>query len=352
MSFTLVPKESKNKINKAGKTLACGSDSDLEKEFDAISLADKWRACHAYPLNTFNSTLRVRAKNFPNAIVAQRLKRMSTIIDKLKRYPAMQLTTMQDIGGVRIILDSVEDVYKIAKKYSKTGEFAHGLVREYDYIQKPRDEDGYRSLHLVYKYKNKLVPSYNGLLIELQIRTRLQHTWATAVETMGTFLGQALKSRQGDREWLNFFSVTSSAFAYIENTPLVPRYKNMTFEQTFKAVANANQELKVLDKIKGFTVAVNEIIKKGNSDKGWAYHLIILNSLEKRVQIKPYTRNSFEDALRDYANIESQVTSGRKIEPVLVSAGPLAMLRQAYPNFFLDISDFVNRVNDIISTQD
>ncbi len=45
------------------------------------------------------------------------------------------------------------------------------------------------------------------LLIELQLRTRLQHEWATAVETMGTFLQSSLKSSQGPEEWLDFFSL-------------------------------------------------------------------------------------------------------------------------------------------------
>ena len=346
MAFAPVPEESKNQINKAGKILA--NETDPLKVDKARDLADKWRACHAYPLNTFNSTLRRRTKKFSGSpIVAQRLKRMPTIIDKLKRYPAMKLTTMQDIGGVRAVLGSINDVNKLADEYRHKRKFAHELVRDNHYIEKPRDEDGYRSLHLVYKYKNKSAPSYNGLLIELQIRTKLQHAWATAVETMGTFLGQALKSRQGDKEWLDFFAVTSSAFAHMEKSALVPRFESMTQEQTFQAVADANEELKILDKIKGFSVAVSEIIKRG---KSWTYHLIILNSLEKTVQIKPYTRDGFETALRDYSRFEAQAATGKKIEPVLVSAGSLSMVRQAYPNFFLDIRDFVAKVNTIISS--
>jgi hypothetical protein len=36
--------------------------------------------------------------------VTQRLKKFSTILDKLSRYPTMRLTAMEDIGGVRAIL--------------------------------------------------------------------------------------------------------------------------------------------------------------------------------------------------------------------------------------------------------
>jgi putative GTP pyrophosphokinase len=349
VAFSPVPRDSKNQINKAGRILIKDSPSAVELEW-ARELADRWRACHAYPINTFQATLRVKLSDFEqDPIVAQRLKRMPTIIDKLKRYPAMQLTTMQDIGGVRAVLGSVADVYRLADEYRKNTRFAHELIDEKDYIQNPRSEDGYRSLHLIYKYRNKRNPSYDGLRVELQIRTKLQHTWATAVETMGTFLGQALKSRQGDQEWLDFFAIASSAFAHKEKRPPVPRFQHLSREQTFQGVADAEANIRALEKMRGFSVAVNEIVKRRGAGKGWSYHLIILNSLQKTVQIKPYDRDSFKRAVADYSRVESEAAKGEKIEPVLVSAGPIETLRRAYPNFFLDIGDFVKIVNDILS---
>ncbi len=350
MNFAKVPEISKSRINLAGKVLAENKPNGLTIE-ESILIADSWRACHAYPINTFQSTLREKLKNYSNGpLVAQRLKRMPAIVQKLRRYPKMQLSRMQDIGGVRAILNSVNDVYKLAKEYKDKSRFIHELVGEKDYIKSPRDEDGYRSLHLIYKYNNTRaqVEEYNGLLLELQIRTKLQHSWATAVETMGTFLGQALKSRQGDKEWLDFFAIVSSAFASIENTELLPKHKNMSQKEIFGAIIKMNDELKVLEKIKGYSVAVNEINRRGSSEKGWSYHLIILNSLEHIVQIRAYKRGSIEQATNEYAKVEEQAASGKKIEAVLVSAGPITMLRQAYPNFFLDISDFVGRIEKII----
>lgn len=350
MTFSSVPKESKNQINKAGLILVKNNSSAEEIDW-ARDLAEKWRACHAYPINTFQATLRRKLRSFSREpIVAQRLKRMPTIIDKLKRYRMMKLTTMQDIGGVRAVLESVSDVYKLASGYRDNKLLKHDLIDEDDYIKNPRSEDGYRSLHLIYKYKNKIVPTYDNLRIELQIRTKLQHTWATAVETMSTFLGQALKSRQGDQEWLDFFAVTSSAFAYQEKRPLIPRYKNLSHKETYLAVARAEADLGALDKMRGFTVAVEAIVKRRKSGKSWSYHLIILNSLANTVQIKPYNRDSFKQAMRDYSKVEKEAALGKEIEPVLVSAGPLEILRRAYPNFFLDIGDFVKKVRAIISS--
>ncbi|MBQ7074393.1 hypothetical protein IJM86_05100 [bacterium] len=47
---------------------------------------------------------------------------------------------------------------------------------------------------MVYKYQNSYVSEYNGLQIEIQIRTELQHIRATAVETVGIILQKALKA--------------------------------------------------------------------------------------------------------------------------------------------------------------
>lgn len=345
MKFLPVPSESKASINKAGQILAENS-SDLREIDWARDLASRWRACHAYPINTFQATLRRHVKAFAgDPIVAQRLKRMPTVIDKLKRYPNMKLTTMQDIGGVRTVLANVNDVYKLADEYRNNKYFAHELVDEKDYIQFPRDADGYRSLHLIYKYKNNRNPDYDGLRLELQIRTKLQHVWATAVETMDTLLGQALKYRQGDIEWQDFFAITSSAFAYMENANPLPRFASMTYDETARVVKESEAKLRALEKMNGLSVAVDAITK---GSRGSSYHLLILNSLEKTVRIQGYDRESFSQAEEDYSKIEKRAIDGEKLEPVLVSAGSIEKLRRAYPNFFLDIGDFVNKVVEIV----
>jgi putative GTP pyrophosphokinase len=346
MAFSPVPNESKKQIDKAGRILVKENPSHAEWKW-AIDLADRWRACHAYPINTFQANLRLKLRKFSHeSIAAQRLKRMPTIIDKLKRYPAMKLTTMQDIGGIRAILASIDDVYSLTGQF-RNSRIAHKLIDEKDYIANPRSEDGYRGIHLIYRYKNKQAPSYDGLRVELQIRTKLQHTWATAVETMGTFLGQALKSRQGDKEWIDFFAIVSSAFAHKENCVPIPRFNNLSVGETFQAVARAEANLQALEKMNGLSIAADSIVK--GRGLGYSYHLIILNSVEHTVKVTPYDRDSFNLAMIDYTEVEARAAQGEKIEPVLVSAGPFEKLRWAYPNFFLDINDFTNTVHQIVT---
>jgi putative GTP pyrophosphokinase len=354
MAFPPVPDSSKKQINKAGDVLVAfwreppGATAEAGVA-SAWMLASAWRACHAYPINTFQATLRTKLRDsFTDPIVAQRLKRLPTIIDKLIRYPAMKLTTMQDIGGVRAVLSSVSEAERLADIYEKKSHFLHELVDLKNYISEPRSQDGYRSIHLIYKYINKQCRDYDGLRLELQIRSRTQHKWATAVETMGTFLGQALKSRQGDKDWLDFFALISSFFAHREKRPPVPRFANLSEKQTREGVVEIEHKLQALAKMNGFSMAADQIIK--GEGKGRFYHLIVLDSLQKTVQIFPYDRESFKQALADYSTYEAQAAEGKKIEPVLVSAGPLDKLRRAYPNFFLDVKEFGKDVANIVGS--
>jgi hypothetical protein len=341
------PQFTKGEINRAGEILA--EDSPLIEDLDwTANVLGNWRACHGYPINTFQATLRARLKTIDDtAIVAQRLKRTISIVEKLRRFDTMRLARMQDIGGLRAIVSNVAKVRELRETYSRI-HFKHVLISEKDYIANPKT-DGYRSVHLVFRYCNDRAPDYNGFAVELQIRSRLQHAWATAVETMGTFLRQALKARQGERSWLEFFEITGSAFAFIEKSPLVPGYEKLTRHETYRKVAEAERDLGVLQKLRGFSLAVDAI----TTERGrGSYHLIILNSSKKTVSVRPYGTDNLQEAMDDYARTESRISSGEPIEAVLVSAGPIELLRRAYPNYFLDTNEFVRRVEWIIKTSE
>jgi hypothetical protein len=158
---------------------------------------------------------------------------------------------------------------------------------------------------------------------------------------MGTFLNQGLKASEGPDEWLEFFSLVGSAFAYLEGTTPVPGYEDLTKTRTYRAVLRKAQELDVRDRLDAFTVAANQI----HREKGiGSYHLIILNTARKVVTIRSYGRASLGVASDDYGKIEKQITKGEPLQAVLVSAGPLENLRRAYPNYFLDTHQFLRQL--------
>src|SRR5262249_11514776 len=158
-----------------------------------LDVINNWRAAHSQPLVTFNMTLRSRsAKIDARALVAQRLKRLPSIEAKLRDRPSMRLTQMQDIGGVRAVLSTVSHVRELVRQYQEA-RTQHVLFGVDDYIAAPK-VDGYRSVHLIYRYQSDFNAVYNGLYVEIQVRSRLQHAWATTVETVSILTGQALKS--------------------------------------------------------------------------------------------------------------------------------------------------------------
>lgn len=209
MARWVEPHYSKKHVNRAGKTLL--DDTKPYGEFvEALAVINNWRSSHSYPLTILKNTLNQRAKRVdPNSITAQRLKRLSSIAVKLLRNPNMKLSQMQDISGCRAVLETVDDVDKLVKIYeealAKNPSGRPYRTEDYDYIREPK-ADGYRSVHFVFKYRSNVsrLHVYNELRIEVQIRSRLQHLWATAVETVSTFTDQALKTGMGSPEWKRF----------------------------------------------------------------------------------------------------------------------------------------------------
>lgn len=343
MAFVL-PKYTRGRVNRAGDVLAGRTPWELDAHVDAVMVLANWRASHAYPINTFQALLRLKLKTIDKqALVAQRLKRSPSILAKLERFPEMQLARMQDIGGLRAVVSSMARVRKLEDAY-RNATFKHQLVGFKDYINEPKP-DGYRSIHLVYKYQNVRAPAYDGLCLELQIRTKLQHAWATAVETMGTFLGQALKSGQGDTDWRQFFEKASAALAVLERTAPVPGFEALSPRQIYQQVADAESGLRVLQKLRGFAIAADRITKE--SGQG-AYHLVVLDSSNRTVSIRPFALARLEEANIAYAEIEKRANDGEPIEAVLVSAGPVDALRKAFPNYFLDTEAFIGQIEKVI----
>jgi len=145
------PEHSREEFNSAAREIvpfyvvgdnpyyAVGVDFPTEKLAHLLSLIDNWRSSHSYPLNIFQAGLRTRAKQVDErAIVAQRLKRFPSIVAKLKRFPEMKLTQIQDIAGCRAIVSSVPQAYRLVQAY-KASDIKHKLVHEDDYIRSPKD---------------------------------------------------------------------------------------------------------------------------------------------------------------------------------------------------------------------
>ena len=334
------PIYSKKQINKAGQIIA-NSNSSQEDRNNALEIINNWRATHAYPLHVINAGLR---RGNPNAIVVQRLKRLESITGKIERFPEMQLYKMQDLGGCRVIVDTIDQVYDAVSRY-KNSRIRHILKREYDYIQNPK-ESGYRSYHMVYQFQSDKIETYNkNMLIEIQFRTKLQHIWATAVEMMGIYTKTNLKSSIGNKDILRFFTLISSLFAIKENMPVCPNTSEWA-DELIREIMEIDKNSNIIMKLKAINQAVQitEYNKNFNLKNG--YYLLTLNYEEPSLNIEVFKLSEFELAANIYAKIEVELQN--KIDTVLVSVKSFDNLKAAYPNYFVDISDFLNILKNIM----
>lgn len=352
MNYPVRPSYTAGEIDRAGNA-ARSFKPGTEDYKAAISVINGWRAAHAYPMHTFYVTLRRRALLVSRkALVARRLKRLVTILDKIGgRQESMRLSRMQDIGGVRAILPKVKHVNALRDKYVNDTRFPHVLKRPHDYILNPKPS-GYRGVHLVYSFNNaqgrsSVARDYDGLLVEVQLRTQLQHEWATAVEIVGTMLGNDLKSSIGDAEWLEFFQCMSSVIAVLEDSPVLEAHKDWTTARLFNHTASLAKKIKMASTIAGWVTGLKSINERGGS--GY-YHILLLDIKNKRVRILRYLESELEEATEKLTEFEQAAAVNGDPEPVLVAAGDITKLRKAYPNYFLDMKDFVQLTSYVIET--
>jgi len=335
-------KYSKRQIDKAGGVLSGVPDQKMNKD-QAIEILENFRSLHIHPLIVFRVSLQRKSEIISgDVLISQRLKRAPSIVNKLKIQKKMSLSQMQDVGGLRIVLNNLGEVYKL-KDLIRAGEtqiaFKSILLKEIDYINNPK-ESGYRSIHLIYKY-NKNAPNASQCRIEIQIRTKIHHAWATAVEVIGTYLRQPLKQSFGDKELLDLFKEISKVFILLEN-------KKMDIS-LFKNTVNRIDELKLRDKLQGFSM-VTRISDQNDENKKGKYFLISLNFKNKTLTVKRFTASKLEQANSEYSELEKKYLNDNNTEVVLVSVDDINNLRKLYPNYFLDTQEFVKFL-DIVNKE-
>lgn len=179
---------SRSRVDQAGERLRGHKTEPLDPfslraEFEIVS---RFRSEWAEPprplvkvimgVTSMASTAQVSAK------ISQRLKRVPRIVNKLTRYPKSRLTQMQDIGGCRALVSGLTELMRLHERIAAV--WAADIVRTDDYLANPKPS-GYRAIHVVVRRDDHLV--------EVQLRTSLQHAWATAVEQTEARLGQLFR---------------------------------------------------------------------------------------------------------------------------------------------------------------
>lgn len=360
------PLHSRNAVDRAGDVFIKNEDwnqfllwDDLET---ALGTINNWRGAHAYPLNAMTVTLKDRAEKISSkALISQRLKRIQAIRAKMLRNIAnggnYGLSTMQDMGGCRVVMPKVNHVEELCALYNKAdrrgGDRGAELTKPFDYISRPK-EDGYRGIHLVYRYRHQThrkgghaAPTldrskFDGLKIEIQIRSELQHQWASAVEIAGRFAKQDIKGHGGDAKWRRFFALTSSAIALLEERPPVPKTPS-TRDGLIREIKKFSSHIEVLSR----KTRIQQMTARMGQDKDTAY-ILLVNEQTGEVETRPFKKNKMLDAQRAYFETEKTIRNEEGVDAVLVIVGSEEELKLAYPSYYLDARSFVRTIQGFI----
>jgi putative relA/spoT domain protein len=334
---------SKKELNRISKRIVENTDTieDLQKLSDFRAEHSKIIKSFVWSLRSIINNKKIKLSNRNRIIISQRLKRLPSIIGKLKRFPELRLSRMQDLAGARIILPNIKDTEEVAnylknKVYKQKDKNNFLFVREKNYILEPK-EDGYRSIHQIFKYQGKKESQLEGYQIELQIRTRLQHQWATSVEIIDSIKQQSLKTGGGDAYYREFFKLSSKLMEYIEFK------KDMNeISDKIKRLSDLDKEFNILKTLSSLRVVTKEL----EGIKSKEYLILILDYKGNTVRYIPVFE---ENISRDYLMYEQEY-KGENNNVVSVSVENLKNLKKAYPNYFLDAREFVTTIEKYINT--
>jgi len=337
---------SKKQVEKAGRSIR-KNEGDFQH---AVSVIQNYRAAHLYPLQIIKNLVWKHVKKLQlldSATIVRRLKRLPTIIDKLKRSTldgqtenSISLKRMHDIGGCRVILESLTDLEALNNSLNKS-KTVHS-VKEYDYITLPKPT-GYRGIHRVYKSYDKTEShQWKGFQIEVQLRTKFQHLWATSVEIVDIIEKETLKTnpQAANSQWKRLFFIMGEFLAVKDGSWMLTDENNQKYINELSVL---NKELSAYQKLDAFNSAFQmEEIKSRSKSSG--YTLLVYNNVEQKGQAFLYSTAKKEVALEHYAQLEQDVN----VNVLLVAGSDLKSIEKAYPNYINDTSSFLEEFSRIL----
>lgn len=336
-------------IRKIGEKLREGIELTEEEKLEF----DNFREAHNIIIKLF--TIELKKVNFSKQhLTASRNKRIETIISKLCRPEKPKLDRIHDIAGTRIIFEnikSLEDYIDILENTELVNfkEKINEDKNRYNYIKNPKS-DGYRSIHKVFYYSSNIPystlneKSFNleNKKIELQLRTRLQHIWATTVEIYDIINKSNIKTgthnKLETKEGL-FFKNCSLVFEGIESNDVEKIKININKIFRDKDLVEIYNRLKGIKNIKNI-----ELPKTLGSDEVF----ILITDLNKGkttfFTTDPIEKNDKQDTFlinASYRRLEEKNTKGEYIL-LLLTLGDIKKLKNVYPNYFLNTNKFIS----------
>jgi len=328
---------SKNQVRNAGKRIAKAPDIHSASQTD-VGIVDEWRRAHLKPLSAIAMWLRKPSIDATGLAPAQRLKRRSTVLDKLIQGRASDASTMHDLGGCRLIFPDLQSLQDF-REYLETGtRAAHTLQHErdkYDYIASPKST-GYRGVHYVYGYIPSSVSNseFSALTIEVQLRTDTQHAWATSVEIADLVLGARTKFEDGAGQYGEFFRIASELLARRHEgmTGCMPELSDAQLKAAFDREEARHNLLDRLDRLR----------EQGDVNK-IKEHTVLAFQTDGTLEIFGYTK-----AVRAVEKERDLIDNLDCAHVVYVRASTPSAIKNSYRNYLTNPADFVKLMREAL----
>lgn len=274
----------------------------------------------------------------PDVISAFRIKRIDSIIGKLRRLRGrLELDSMVDIAGCRFIVNKDSEIYKIVDLLHDTPLVITRVNRN---IGNNPKETGYKSVH-IHAYLEKYGEDRP---VEIQLRTHIHHNWATFVETIDLLYGLRIKEGVKDEKTGEMYD---------------DFYRFHQIMSKSDAKKSQDEKLYLLDKIVKYDVigGLNHIILKNvarvrlqwlqlkhpSNNSPTCY--VISTRKDKEPEILGFT--SFEKAEEKYYQLFSTNTDNANIVLLNMPDATYEQLTVAYSNYLLVGHEFMHSFNQL-----
>ncbi|WBQ09280.1 RelA/SpoT domain-containing protein [Hyphomonadaceae bacterium ML37] len=330
MSFP-EPGFSKGEVDRSGDRFRAGTAT----EHDEVVLAN-WRAAHGRVINVFQANLRNRCKEFQYP-VGQRLKRFPTIVDKLTRQPEMHLARMNDIAGCRVIFPTIKSLYQFRDQLLKA-RWSHKLTHDpdrYDYVERPK-ETGYRGIHLVYSFvpRGRGAEPWRGLRIEIQLRTKAQHVWATGVETGDLLTKGRAKFGEGADAYRRYWLLASEIIARTREGQ--PSYlAELSSEEIVYHFEALDQQLNIRRLMRSARRSQPKLKAEAST--------VLIYRADRKLPLTAHSFSHWQDAVKFYNKAEKDLAD--QADVVLVEADNVKSIRNVFRNYFSNTTDFLRYID-------
>jgi len=320
----------KSKINRLGKKIRkdLREGKNLE-ETDLFELQDYRTSFKEDISPVFNLISSISRTERKDSIVSFRIKRIESILSKIKREPTMALGNMGDIAGCRVILYTERALKNLIEIIQ-----SKFIIKNFnDYTINPK-EDGYTGYHIYIES-----PINKNKTIEIQLRTIITHKWASLVEIIDILFNLKLKEGQKHPGLQKFLYLLS-----------LPKDK-LTIDDK-KSIIDVDKEYDIYPLLNGVFIKNHISIRKSwikLSETIENYYFIIEVDENKKSNI--ISINNYKDAEEEYFKMFRTETPSNFVlayierpnfKKICVAYASYMMVKHDYLN------DWSNFVKDII----